>query len=180
MRTTCVPAISICVIDSETGHATVKEYYYLFLHPDPPPPIHTLLLVSLTIRCCEINGHSEIDLRPRRGMKRRTLEKNQWLRVACNKNMPGLIKFQCSYQQPHTCSLRHDKDHEEDRTQHKIHFIWRHWLTSLPIAAASRCKVQPVVKQYFSDYALLSCLFDFHLQDEEAGGAEEFLRHRAR
>lgn len=36
-----------------------------------PPHAHTETLqwVSLTIRCCEIDGHGEIDLRPRRGMR---------------------------------------------------------------------------------------------------------------
>lgn len=34
-----------------------------------------LLSVSLTIRCCKIDGHREIDLCPRRGMKRTTWKK---------------------------------------------------------------------------------------------------------
>lgn len=101
MCTTCMPAVMVCV----TVNLDVPRFWSNaeYFYPRPPFSIHTLLLVSLTVRCCEINGHSEIDLSPRRGKEGRTSEKkNQQQKAANNKNMPELIKFPCSYQRPHT------------------------------------------------------------------------------
>lgn len=59
----------------------------------------TVQWLSLTIRCREIDGHSEIDLRPRRGM--RGHEKKKCERLAGKNKVPGLIKFQSSCTRSH-------------------------------------------------------------------------------
>lgn len=69
----------VCVfrlIDFKIEHAAIKEHGDLF-SPDPSKYTRThthirtgtLQQPSLTIRCCKIDGHSEIDLRPRRGRR---------------------------------------------------------------------------------------------------------------
>ena len=110
--TVCVPVLSacvyVCVIDSEIGHATVKEHYHLFL---PTLPTHTL--------CCKY--HSPLDavksmatvklICVLEGGGRGQHEKKRQ-RPARNNNMPGLIKFHCSHNHhTHTHTHTHTHNH---------------------------------------------------------------------
>lgn len=130
MCTTCMPAVMVCVtvnLDVPRFWSNAKYFY-----PRPPFSIHTLLLVSLTVRCCEINGHSEIDLSPRRGKEGRTSEKK-----INNRKQPTIKTCQSSLN-----FHAHTNDHTRPQeTRGRSHTAWQsfHMTISIGLTVNTNC-----------------------------------------